>query len=335
MESGNYLTNNQKKRYRTYPESYNDKVPYFDGFMDRYSDSHWNHKRNQILRFTLYIEEKMKKGLLEVNVNDVLSYFNMIENEDLTRSSKNKWRHIINAYFKYVKEIQEKIENKPFINPVPSMNLFNFTEKTMDIEELEKEEDLLTYPIVEKVLKYLFITRPKYFILICLILYSGARIMEVCRIELKNIDYQERFFYTKVKSKKNLNRWGIYFYPEFFVPFLRIWIDKLKIEKPAAKFLFQSYNGHISPNTVRKHLRNVKDELNLTCRLNPHSFRNLINEERFDTYLSEKFRFLLLNQTPPNVNVKSYIKKFKLRKELLKKYDEFFPFPDLIIEFNI
>ena len=76
----------------------------------------------------------------------------------------------------------------------------------------------------------------------------------------------------------------------------------------------------------------MKNELNLTCRLNPHAFRNLINEERFDTYLSEKFRFLLLNQTPPNVNVKSYIKKFKLRKELLKKYDEFFPFPDLKIE---
>lgn len=335
MESGDYLTNNQEAKYRTYPESYNKKVPYFDGFMNRYSESHWKHKRNQIIRFTLYIEEKRKKKLLDIDVYDVLSFFKMIDKEAIVRSTKNKWRHIVNAYYKYAKEIIEKMEKKPFINPVPSINLFDFTEKTLDIEALEKEEDLLTYPIAEKMLKYLFITRPKYFVLISLILYSGARIMEVCRIELKNIDYQERFFYTKVKSKKYLNRWGIYFYPEFFVPFLRSWIEKQKLEYPRGKYLFQSINGHISTNTVRKHLRNAGAELNIKCRLNPHAFRNLINEERFDTYMEEKFRFLLLNQTPPNVNVKSYIKKYKLRKELLKKYDEFFPFPELKLNFSI
>jgi len=61
--------------------------------------------------------------------------------------------------------------------------------------------------------------------------------------------------------------------------------------------------------------------------MHPHAFRDLINSEQFNTKMKAKYRFLLLNQTPPNVNVNHYIKKFKKRKELQKKYVEFFPFP--------
>ena len=51
--------------------------------------------------------------------------------------------------------------------------------------------------------------------------------------------------------------------------------------------------------------------------------------------MKEKYRFLLLNQTPPNVNVKNYLKKYKLRRELLTKYDEFFPFPEFNPKLNL
>ena len=75
-------------------------------------------------------------------------------------------------------------------------------------------------------------------------------------------------------------------------------------------------------------MRAVREELGLGCKMNPHAFRDLINSERFDTAMKEKYRFLLLNQTPPNINVKHYLKKYKMRKKLLAKYDEFFPFPE-------
>ncbi|MFW9972932.1 MAG: hypothetical protein ACFFDF_22290 [Candidatus Odinarchaeota archaeon] len=74
-------------------------------------------------------------------------------------------------------------------------------------------------------------------------------------------------------------------------------------------------------------MRKVKEKLGLKCKMNPHAFRDLINSERFDTSIKEKYRFLLLNQPPHNVYVKHYLKKYNLRKELQKKYDEFFPFP--------
>ena len=57
-------------------------------------------------------------------------------------------------------------------------------------------------------------------------------------------------------------------------------------------------------NTLRKHLRNAGDEFKLKLRLNPYAFRNLINEERFDTYMEERFRFLLLNQTQERITKK-------------------------------
>ena len=111
-------------------------------------------------------------------------------------------------------------------------------------------------------------------------------------------------------------------------PYLQEWINDLQIQYINPVYLFQYNFTHLSDKTPRKNLRSVKNELGLTCRMNPHTFRDFINSERFDTKMKEKYRFLLLNQTPPNVNVKSYLKKYKKRILLLEKYDQFFPFPE-------
>ncbi|MHA1192227.1 MAG: tyrosine-type recombinase/integrase [Promethearchaeota archaeon] len=160
----------------------------------------------------------------------MLDYFeNEIDiRENITYNTKNRYRYTFKRYYSYVKERKELVEGVLFINPVPSSNLFNFTEKVLPIESLETEDELLTYPVVEKILNYLFVTRRKIFIILSLLLYSGARISEVCSIEIKNIDLEERFFYTKIKSKKNQNRWGIYFFPSFFISYLEQWITEIK-----------------------------------------------------------------------------------------------------------
>lgn len=71
------------------------------------------------------------------------------------------------------------------------------------------------------------------------------------------------------------------------------------------------------------------------CKMNPHAFRDYLNTLRFEKGLGDKYRFLLLNQTPPNVNVKSYLKKYEKRKELLKIYDKYFPFPEFNPKLNL
>jgi len=314
-----------------YPTSFNEKIPFFNDFMRRYSKTTYRRIRNKLLHFTLFLEDHYDKNILEADINDVLSYFkDDIDKRNILRESKSKFRDALNAYYKYVKEIKEKIEKTLFINPVPSLNLFDFTEKDLLIEDLEKKEDLLTYEVVERVLNYTYWTRKRCFIITSLLLYSGARVSEICRIKIKNIDFEERYFYTKVKSKKALNRWGIYFFPKFFVPYLKEWISQIEAEYNDPIFLFPSpyTNSQIMPKTPWKNLRVVKNDLGIKARLNPHSFRDFINTERFDKDLNAKFRCLLLNQTPKNVNVKNYLKKYKKRKELLKIYDETLPFPE-------
>jgi len=332
MESGHYMPG---RGHHAFPDFYNEKVPYFDDFMDRYAKSHWGEERNRLIRLALFLEHERNTTVIDADFEDIKAFFKKIDARDLARSTKNKWRHVLNSYYEFVKEIKEKMEKTEFINPVPSINLFDFNERKLSLDDLEKEEDLLTYQIAERILNYLYFTKRRVFIAVCLLLYSGARISEVCRVELRHLDFNERFFFTRVKSKKKLKRYGIYFFPKFFVPYLQDWINTLLMEVPDAVYLFEYHRRSLNPKTIREHLRRTKNELGLTCKMNPHAFRDLINTERFDTPLAEKYRFLLLNQTPPNVNVMSYLKKYKKRKELLKKYDQFFPFPEFKPKINL
>lgn len=314
--------------YRKYPDSYNDMIPYFNEFMDRYSPSHWMQQRNRIISFTLYLKDKREKKIETADVDDIIAFFKLINSKDLKRSTKKKWRNFLNAYYEFFKEIKEKIDKKAFINPVPSRNLFDFDEKEFTVKELEREEDLMTYPDIKRILNYLYFIDFRSFIIVSMLLYSGARISEICRIELENLDLEERYFITKIKSKKNLNRYGAYFFPKFFIKYLQEWINSLQEENVDPTFLFQQKDHHVNPKTPRKRLRDAKASLGLNCKMNPHAFRDYLNTLRFDQNIDEKYRFLLLNQTPENVNVKHYLKKYKKRKELLEIYDKTFPFPE-------
>ncbi len=338
MESGAFIPTKGKLKY---PIEYNKKIPYFDDFMRRYSRSAYYNQRNRLIEFALYLETFFNKKITEATYEEILHFFkNDINERNIIREAKQKWRDVINSYYKYYGEIYEKTKGKPFINPVPSKNLFDFSEKPMTIDDLEKEEELLDYETVEKILNYMYFTRRRLFIITSILLYTGARISETCSIELTNIDLEERFFFTKIKSRIYENKYGIYFLPKFFIPFLSEWIETIKIEYPNTRYLFpspfpsQSY-GHISTNTIRENLRKVKNELGLKCRMNPHAFRDFVNTARFDKGLKTEYRCLLLNQTPKNVNVQYYLKKYKKRKELQKIYDQTLPFPPFKPKLNL
>ncbi|MFX1236335.1 MAG: tyrosine-type recombinase/integrase [Promethearchaeota archaeon] len=323
-----------------YPEHFKEKVPYYDEFLERYSQQTVAKNKNKLIYFALFLENiygiKMLHPDGKLLSKACLEFFKEdINKRDIIRESKSKWRNFLNSYYNYVKEIKEKLEGINYINPIPSINLLDFDEKEISIEDLEQQEDVLTYPIAEKVLNYLFFTRKRLFVIVSLLLYSGARISEIMHLEINNIDFEERFFYTKVKSKKSLNRWGLYFFPEFFVPHLKAWIQEIQQQYKEPNYLFQYGQTHLTDKSPRMHLRKIKNILGLNCRMNPHSFRDLINTARFEKGLNTKFRSLLLNQLPRNVNVKHYLKKYKKRKELLRIYDQTFPYPEFEPNLNI
>ena len=118
----------------------------------------------------------------------------------------------------------------------------------------------------KQVIVGLYFTNERLFTIVSLLLYTGARISEICRIKLGHIDYNERFFFIeRVKSKKNTSRWGVYFFPEFFIGFLKEWVAEIILEDPKATSLFPSPRGkkHLSTKTPRKQLRELKNELGL------------------------------------------------------------------------
>jgi len=323
---------------KKYPLEFDEKIPYFKDFIHRYSKEYYRQVRNKLINYILFLETK-NKSILEADIEDVLDFFkNDINLKKVKRDTKLKWRNVLNAYYEYVKEIKEKMEKIPFINPVPSLNIYPFDEKPEKIEDLEKEADLMTYPIVKKVLNYLYFTQKRLFIIMSLLLYTGARIKEICRIRLSHLDIEECFFYVRLKSRKYIKRTGIYHFPRFFTKYLFEWIELIKIEYPTTKYLFPSpylQDAHLSTKTPRRHLSILKNTLGLTCKLNPHAFRDFINTERFDRNMNKKYRMLLLNQTPKNVNVKNYLKKYKKRKELQKVYEKTFPFPEFKPQINL
>lgn len=336
------LNDNREKRNRScrYPKNFQDKIPFYNEFLERYSDQTVAKNKNKLIYFALFLENVHGITILHPDVKTLsracLEFFKEdINQRNIMRESKSKWRNFLNSYYNYVKEIKEKLEGVPFINPIPSINLVDFEEKEISIEDLEQQEEVLSYPIAEKILTYLFFTRKRLFVIVSLLLYSGARISEIMHLEIENIDFEERYFYTKIKSKKSLNRWGLYFFPEFFVPHLRTWIEDIKQQYNNPRYLFQYGQSHLTDKSPRMHLRNVKNILGLNCKMNPHAFRDLINTARFEKGLNTKFRSLLLNQLPKNVNVKHYLKKYRKREELLKIYDQTFPFPEFKPEFTL
>lgn len=187
---------------------------------------------------------------------------------------------------------------------------------------------------VKTIIKHLYYTKPtRIFIALCLIIFAGARVSEICQIELRDINLETRWYITSVKSKRNEKRDGIYYYPEFFIPYLKRYIETLKIEHSNPQLLFPSgsISGYISPRTIQKYMSITKKELGIKANINPHAFRDFINTERKIRGCDKDFLTILLNQTVKDVNTGHYLKRYENRIELRKVYDKFNPFDKSIM----
>lgn len=323
------------------------KIPYCEDHIDTFSKSKQSQVFRILLRFAFYCEDTYHKSILEVNAHEVLKYFkNVIDKKTnkkgnpIKKVTKIRYRSTLKSYYDYVKEFIEKIETdrkikkkyKDFKNPVPSYKIWDFSGSKYLITDILLDDTLLTMDIVKRVFTHLYyvIENPKVFIIMSLILYSGARVSEICHVELKNVDIENRWIITEVKSRKTEKRGGIYFFPEFFVKDLKTYIKKLNTEYPNPKYLFQQGAIFYRPGLIRHHLRRTKDALGLKCNINPHAFRDFINTLRIEMRIPRDIRKMLLNQKVSDVNIQHYAKKFKNKLYLRNVYDKCNPFKELI-----
>jgi len=323
-----------KKKYGDWKDPNNEYVkmiPYLDFFLDTYSESSKNPVFLQLVPFAIYCKETYNKGLLEVNGIETLSYLkNVIDKKDIEKKSKQRIRFFLKAYYNYVVEVKNLMEQETFRNPIPSSKIWSFSGNQTSLKELRFEIQVLKMEEIKQIIKHLYYTKPTYiFIALCLIIFTGARVSEVCQIELKNINLNSRWFITKVKSEKREKREGIYFYPDFFIPYLKRYIETVKIEYSNPKFLFpsnRSSSGHIIARTIQYYMKEIKNELGIKAKINPHSFRDFINTERKLKGCDKDFLTILLNQTVKDVNTAHYLKRYDNRMELRKVFDMVNPF---------
>lgn len=326
---------NRKRPWKDPDNEYFEKIPYFQFFLDTYSESSKVHVYHKIKHFHDYCRTHFDKGPLEVTGREILHYFKDFVNvKPIQKKSKLLYRDILSAYYNYISDYKRDIENIEFKSPIPSRKIWDFSGKTKSLDFILNNDQELTIEIIEQVLHHIYFVKPmRIFIATSLMAYTGARINEIASIELKKIDLNNRWFIVQVKSKKSDKRDGIYYFPEFFVSELNHYIKLVKEEYPDAIYLFHSEKSrmdHYYPRVFEHTLKQVKKELNLNVNIHPHVFRDFLNTKRFDMGCKLELRKLLLNQTVKDVNVKHYLKSYQNKEKLRTVFDKYNPFTELI-----
>jgi len=313
-------------------------IPYLESFLNNYSESSKSRIYLELVSFALYCKDNFNKGVLEIQGTEVLSYLkNIIDEKEVMKATKQRIRIFISAYYNYVKEFKKQIENNDFESPVPSSKIFSFSGKSNPLEQINFEKTTMTIQDIKNIFAHLYYIKSyKLYIVIALIVFSGARISEVLNIKLKNISLKERWFITPVKSHKNNKRDGIYFFPSFFVSSMKRYIKLLKLEhenwSDSNFFLFPSRNNKpLTPRPIQKCMSDTKEELRIKSSINPHAFRDFINTKRFEIGCNKTLRKFLINQKVKDVNPANYLKKYKNRIELRNVYDKYNPFTKSIL----
>jgi len=239
-------------------------IPYCAQFLNEYADSTKPSVFHRIVEFGLYCKKKVKKELLHISSKEALNYFTQINEKLIKKTTKQRYYYFIARYFEFVVDWKKGIEgDDSFKNPLPSMKLCQFKGTSLTNYDLEMNYRGPDLNSIERILTHIFYVVEDYkiFIALSLIIYSGARIREVCQIDIRNFSLKERWFKTRVKSRLS-ERWGWYFFPTFFVSVIEDYLEKRDNDFPGSTYLFPGKRSdHLSPRTIQYHLQNAKENL--------------------------------------------------------------------------
>ena len=306
----------------------------------------FNNSKMLLRSFFRYVKKPIK-DITMVNVKD---YFeNDLDKKDIKNNTKNTRRYMLKGFFDHV-QISYLSENKNYNNPVPSRKIYQFTKKEGDIqrysETKEKEQIFDNGQLIQiwdyALHRYKLTLRFRWlrdFVLIALIICTGARISEVRTILLQDVHVDQRYFETGFvkgarKSTMNKKTGLLFFFPESVVYYLKLYVLLLEEKKGVEnKWLFPGQKGSfLTDMGARQILPKLTKHLGFGIRW--HSFRRTMITARVKMgcplYISE----MLMNHAPSSVESKSYIKLSLEEKR--ENYDKYFPYDFLFInEVNI
>lgn len=293
----------------------------------RSTGSYENHKANLRLFFD-YIKNK---NIGMVTMFDVRDYFiEILDKQEIKISTKNTKRFMLKSFFDYVEKMFLE-KNIIFPNPVPSTKIFDFTRLGQDIiRSSRKELKILSHEQIGEILYFAENScSERDFIILLLIICTGARISEIRTILKEDVSFVDRFFETgfSIDARKSTLKKGeslIFFFPEGIIKYLKGYMKKLNFDNP---WLFPGYKKNsISHQTAHNIYKDISK--NIGINFSWHYFRRTIITERRKMGCPEWISEGLMNHTPSSVERESYIKlKISEKREY---YDQYFPYADII-----
>jgi site-specific recombinase XerD len=297
------------------------ELPLLEQFLAVYSKKCQKMNRDKLTDFAQVMDTLQITDISQIKKTHIEEYLmNCLEQKPLAIATKKHYYCTIKVYFKFLFE-NEKIPQIP-----PFSTRVKFTEQ-VNVERMEKKSRPL--PDEDDILKLLTLAQnenPRMYLYLMLSVHNGARDSEIRSILLKNIRHltislKEHGITTKYDfwvivsgQIEGHRKTGAcyYFIPPGLVESFdwKLYIRELEMKYPNPTYLFQTdTNKFMCYKIVWDNLDAYATKLKLKCRVNPHIFRDVINELRMDEGCGEPILSILLNQSCRGTNAKYYTKK--------------------------
>lgn len=272
----------------------------------------------------------IEKPFLNITMMDIQNYLiNEIDKKEIKKSTKNTKRYMLKAFFTFIQKTL-LLYDIDYKNPVPSKRIFQFTTNLDDIKHIEDAEiQILRINQIKKILVYCKNNLGfRDFVLIALVIFTGARISEIRTIRRKDINFKERYFQTGFvsgarKTTLHTNKGLLFFFPTSFKQFIAKYLESCN---KCEIWLFPGYKEKpISRAMTQDIMTKLRNEMGF--HFTWHTFRRtrITEMSKMDCHL--EIREMLLNHTPSSVEGQSYLKL--TTKEKRKLYDKFSPYKKL------
>lgn len=259
--------------------------------------------------FNFFKQKNAPIDFLDISPNIFLDFFKHINEQDFSKKTKVRYRTALRDYADFIcRELYAMGKSPKWdYSYLFSSRFFKFSgvEQIKQTHFLTKEECFLFYKFVK------YSKPPLIYFASMLLMTTGMRVGELLKIKKSDINFEERSIIVEGKTGK-----GIYIIAENLKNPLLFYTQYLPAKQQK---LFP-----ISPQKFNDNLKDWQPWMH------SHLFRDCLYSIWHDMKVEPADRDILQCRDPTGVGPQHYLKKYSDISVRRAKYDEIYPFRDLI-----
>lgn len=319
-------------------------LPLVDEFLSVYCDKNKKSYRWRLISLEEHLNKLGIQDIKDVKKQHLEDWAtNVVEPLKFAQITKRSYYTTMCVYLHYLYDNEIITQIPPLSKRIQFSDNISIKKIELDARPIPDENDIL------KLLNYAKNASPLMYIYLMILVHNGPRDSEIRSIKLENIKHiqtsitdhrikQNLDFYVVLSGQvKNHSKTGscFYFIPKFLIESYdwQLYLDELKRRFSNPTYLFQTTESNfITHNSTGKSLNRYKEKLGLKCKVNPHIFRDLLNELRIDEGCPEPLLSILLNQKGRGTNAQYYRKRCHRLEYRYKYWEKFTPmfYPDQV-----